>query len=53
MGKKSVVIMPQAQRILEQMDGDLLLIAKDDKLGRKLQDLELFTRKKAPGEGKI
>lgn len=106
MGKKSVVIMPQSQRILEQMgeqiklarlrrrlsaglvaeragisratlwsvekgspsvaigiyaavlhalnqmDGDFLLIAKDDELGRKLQDLELFTRKKAPGEWK-
>lgn len=33
---------------LNNMDSDLLLIAKDDELGRKLQDLELTTRKRAP-----
>ena len=33
---------------LNNMDKDLLLIAKDDKLGRKLQDLNLLTRKRAP-----
>ena len=33
---------------LNGMDNDLLLIAKDDDLGRKLQDLELLTRKRAP-----
>ena len=33
---------------LNRMDNDLLLIAKDDELGRKLQDLELPTRKRAP-----
>ena len=33
---------------LNNMDRDLLLIAKDDALGRKLQDLELMTGKRAP-----
>lgn len=35
---------------LNGMDKDLLLIAKDDEFGRKLQDLELLTRKRAPKE---
>ena len=33
---------------LNGMDKDLLLIAKDDELGRKLQDLDLPVRKRAP-----
>lgn len=33
---------------LNYMDKDLLLIAKDDELGRKLQDLDLSIRKRAP-----
>ena len=33
---------------LNRMDKDLLLIAKDDELGRKLQDLELQAKKRAP-----
>ena len=33
---------------LNNMDRDLLLIAKDDELGRKLQDLDLPTRKRSP-----
>ena len=30
------------------MDKDLLLVAKDDKLGRTLQDLNMTVRKRAP-----
>lgn len=33
---------------LNGMDRDLALIAMDDEFGRKLQDLELVTRKRAP-----
>lgn len=35
---------------LNGMDKDLLLIAKDDELGRKLQDIGLHVRKRAPRE---
>lgn len=33
---------------LNNMDSDLLLVAKDDEFGRKLQDMELKQRKRAP-----
>ena len=36
---------------LNGMDKDLLLVAKDDDLGRKLQELELPTRRRAPRKG--
>ena len=36
---------------LNGMDKDLLLVAKDDEFGRKLQDLELPTRCRAPKKG--
>ena len=35
---------------LNGMDKDFLLVAKDDEFGRKLQDLALVTRKRAPKE---
>ena len=35
---------------LNNMDSDLLLIAKDDELGKKLQDLALPMRKRAPNK---
>ncbi len=33
---------------LNNMDKDLLLVARDDAMGRKMQDLNLVTRKRAP-----
>ena len=33
---------------LHNLDKDLLLVAKDDKLGRQLQDLNLITRNRVP-----
>jgi len=44
----SIGIYAAALHSLNGMDSDLLLIAKDDELGRKLQDLELPIRKRAP-----
>ena len=36
---------------LNGMDKDFLLVAKDDELGRKLQDLNLPIRKRTPKRG--
>lgn len=33
---------------LNNMDEDLLLLAKDDEMGRRMQDLALIVRKRAP-----
>jgi len=38
---------------LNNLDTDMLLIAKDDEFGRKLQDLDLPTRKRAPRKGDL
>lgn len=37
---------------LNNLDMDLLLVAKDDKFGRQLQDLNLITKKRAPRRSK-
>ena len=49
-GKSSVSMGAYAAVLhaLNGMDEDLLLIAKDDELGRTLQDLEIKTGKRAP-----
>ncbi len=36
-----------------QLDDDLLLVAKDDVLGRKIQDAGLITKKRAPKRNNI
>ena len=33
---------------LNHLDRDFLLVAKDDEMGRQLQDLHLITKKRAP-----
>ena len=44
----SIGIYAAVLHALNGMDKDLLLVAKDDELGRKLQDLSLPIRKRAP-----
>ena len=36
---------------LNNMDRDLLLVAKDDRMGREMQDLQLVTRTRAARKG--
>ncbi|MBQ7727210.1 MAG: helix-turn-helix domain-containing protein [Clostridia bacterium] len=43
----AIGIYAAALHALNGMDTDLLLVAKDDELGRKLQDLKLTTPKRA------
>ncbi|MBQ8934073.1 MAG: helix-turn-helix domain-containing protein [Lachnospiraceae bacterium] len=38
---------------LNYLDRDLLLVAKDDELGRKLQDLQILPGKRAPRQRKL
>ena len=40
-----------ALHALGGMDRDLLMVAKDDELGRKLQDLDQLQKKRAPKQG--
>ena len=44
----SIGIYAAVLHALNNLDNDLLLVAKDDELGRTLQDLNLTVRKRAP-----
>lgn len=45
-------IYAQVLAALNGLDDDLLLIAKDDVLGRQLQDMQLLTSKRAPKQNR-
>ena len=47
----SIGIYAAVLHALNNMDQDLLLVAKDDELGHKLRDLELTVKKRAPKKG--
>ena len=51
MGAYAAAAYAAALHALGGMDRDLLMVAKDDELGRKLQDLELLPKKRAPKQG--
>ncbi|MCL2741092.1 MAG: helix-turn-helix domain-containing protein [Oscillospiraceae bacterium] len=44
----SIGMYAAALHALNGMDRDLMLVAKDDELGRSLQDLGMLTRRRAP-----
>lgn len=47
----SIGIYAAVLHALNNMDRDLLLVAKDDRMGREMQDLQLVTRKRASRKG--
>lgn len=47
----SIRIYAAVLHALNNMDRDLLLVAKDDRMGREMQDLQLVTRKRASRKG--
>ena len=47
----SIGIYAAVLHALNNMDRDLLFVAKDDRMGREMQDLQLVTRKRASRKG--
>ena len=47
----SIGIYAAVLHALNNMDRDLLLVAKDDRMGRDMQDFQLVTRKRASRKG--
>ena len=47
----SIGIYAAVLHALNNMDRDLLLVAKDDRMGREMQDLQMVTRKRASRKG--
>ena len=47
----SIGIYAAVLHALNNMDRDLLLVAKDDRMGREMQDFQLVTRKRASRKG--
>ena len=47
----SIGIYAAVLHALNNMDRDLLLVTKDDRMGREMQDLQLVTRKRASRKG--
>lgn len=47
----SIGIYAAVLHALNNMDRDLLLVAKGDRMGREMQDLQLVTRKRASRKG--